>query len=178
MIGAKMVMDEHSRAGARNVVITGSSCAFVFHMVIFMIFFHMPLCYSYSLILWCSTRGLGKALGREFLLSGDRVVVTSCSVDYVNTTVKEPEENLREMEAINGKSLGYAKVIGIPSDVCDPDDVRKLADFSVIELGSVDIWVSNVLLLISINTSISHVLYHTFCMMYACGLTLYFEQVG
>lgn len=29
------------------------------------------------LIGWCSTRGLGKALAREFLLSGDRVVVAS-----------------------------------------------------------------------------------------------------
>ena len=33
------------------------------------------------------------------------------------------------MEAINGKSLGYGEVIGIPSDVYDPDDMRKLADF-------------------------------------------------
>ncbi|KMT03081.1 hypothetical protein BVRB_8g196400 [Beta vulgaris subsp. vulgaris] len=113
MVGANMVMDEHSRAGPRNVVITGS------------------------------TRGLGKALAREFLLSGDRVVVTSRSADSVDATVKELQENLREMEAVNGKSLAYAKVVGIPSDVCDPDDVRKLADFAVNELGSVDIWINN-----------------------------------
>ncbi|XP_024032454.1 probable chlorophyll(ide) b reductase NYC1, chloroplastic, partial [Morus notabilis] len=47
MIGANMVLEEHCRAGPRNVVVTGS------------------------------TRGLGKALAREFLLSGDRVVVAS-----------------------------------------------------------------------------------------------------
>lgn len=35
--------------------------------------FHVVVC----LIGWYSTRGLGKALAREFLLSGDRVVVAS-----------------------------------------------------------------------------------------------------
>ncbi|XP_021741526.1 probable chlorophyll(ide) b reductase NYC1, chloroplastic isoform X1 [Chenopodium quinoa] len=113
MVGANMVMDEHSRAGPRNVVITGS------------------------------TRGLGKALAREFLLSGDRVVVTSRSADSVDDSVKELEENLRELEAVNGKSQRYAKVVGIPCDVCDPNDVRKLANFAVNELGSVDIWINN-----------------------------------
>jgi chlorophyll(ide) b reductase len=47
MIGANSVLEEHCKAGPRNVVITGS------------------------------TRGLGKALAREFLLSGDRVVIAS-----------------------------------------------------------------------------------------------------
>lgn len=113
MVGANMVLDEHYRRGPRNVVITGS------------------------------TRGLGKALAREFLLSGDRVVVTSRSADAVNATIKELEENLREMEAISGKPLKHAKVVGIPCDVCDPDDVRNLANFVVEQLGSVDIWINN-----------------------------------
>ncbi|KAL2929207.1 putative chlorophyll(ide) b reductase NYC1 chloroplastic [Bienertia sinuspersici] len=113
MVGANMVMDEHSRAGPRNVVITGS------------------------------TRGLGKALCREFLLSGDRVVVTSRSAESVDETVKELEENLMELAAVNGKSMKYAKVVGIPCDVCDPNDVAKLADFAVHELGSIDIWINN-----------------------------------
>lgn len=113
MVGANMVLDDHCRAGPRNVVITGS------------------------------TRGLGKALAREFLLSGDRVVVTSRSADGVNATIKELEENLRELEAINGKPLEHAKVVGIPCDVCDADDVRNLANFALKELGSVDIWINN-----------------------------------
>ncbi|KAE8682833.1 putative chlorophyll(ide) b reductase NYC1 [Hibiscus syriacus] len=116
MIGANMVLDEHCRAGPRNVVITGS------------------------------TRGLGKALAREFLLSGDRVVVTSRSPESVRVTVKELEENLREGMSAGGsfsKNMGQAKVVGIACDVCDPSDVEKLANFAVIELGSVDIWVNN-----------------------------------
>ncbi|MED6113552.1 putative chlorophyll(ide) b reductase nyc1, chloroplastic [Stylosanthes scabra] len=117
MIGANMVLEEHCRAGPRNVVITGS------------------------------TRGLGKALAREFLLSGDRVVVTSRSPEAVQETVKELEENLKEgISNAFGSSLtklSQAKVVGIASDVCEPEDVQRLANFAVNELGHIDIWINN-----------------------------------
>ncbi|XP_028068704.1 probable chlorophyll(ide) b reductase NYC1, chloroplastic isoform X3 [Camellia sinensis] len=117
MIGANMVLEEVSRAGPRNVVITGS------------------------------TRGLGKALAREFLLSGDRVVVASRSSESVDMTIRELEENLKEgmvtASASSGTNLARAKVVGISCDVCEPDDVRKLANFAVSELGSIDIWINN-----------------------------------
>ncbi|GKV11762.1 hypothetical protein SLEP1_g22985 [Rubroshorea leprosula] len=117
LVGANLVLDEHCRAGARNVVITGS------------------------------TRGLGKALAREFLLSGDRVVVASRSPESVQMTVKELEENLKEgMVAASGqskKNLEHAKVVGITCDVCEPTDVQKLANFALNEFGSVDIWINN-----------------------------------
>ncbi|KAL0346597.1 UNVERIFIED_CONTAM: putative chlorophyll(ide) b reductase NYC1, chloroplastic [Sesamum calycinum] len=117
MIGSNMVLEEVSRFGPRNVVITGS------------------------------TRGLGKALAREFLLSGDRVVVTSRSPESVDMTIKELAENLKEVIIATGGSsrthLRHAKVVGIPCDVSNPDEVRKLANFAVNELGSIDIWVNN-----------------------------------
>uniref|UniRef100_A0A5B6YM65 chlorophyll(ide) b reductase n=2 Tax=Davidia involucrata TaxID=16924 RepID=A0A5B6YM65_DAVIN len=117
MTGANMVLDEVSRAGPRNVVITGS------------------------------TRGLGKALAREFLLSGDHVVVASRSPESVDMTVKELDKNLKEGMITAGDSsrtnLAHAKVVGTACDVCDPDDVRKLANFAVDELGSIDIWINN-----------------------------------
>ncbi|CAN1331103.1 Probable chlorophyll(ide) b reductase NYC1, chloroplastic [Linum perenne] len=118
MIGANMVLDEHCRAGPRNVVITGS------------------------------TRGLGKALAREFLLSGDHVVVASQnSQESVDMTVKELEENLKEgMASAGGSSkqhLDHARVVGIACDVCDPSDVKKLADFAVNEFGSINLWINN-----------------------------------
>ncbi|PNS93297.2 hypothetical protein POPTR_018G081200v4 [Populus trichocarpa] len=115
MIGANMVLDEHCRAGPRNVVITGS------------------------------TRGLGKALAREFLLSGDHVVVASHSPESVDTTIRELEENLKEgmITASNRTSLAHAKVVGIACDVCEPSDVQKLANFAVNEFGSIDIWINN-----------------------------------
>ncbi|CAL1359534.1 unnamed protein product [Linum trigynum] len=117
MTGANMVLDEHCRAGPRNVVITGS------------------------------TRGLGKALAREFLLSGDRVVIASRSQESVDMTVKELEDNLKEgivsSEGSSKRNLSHARVVGIACDVCQPSDVKKLADFAVREFGSVNIWINN-----------------------------------
>nr|GMC58788.1 probable chlorophyll(ide) B reductase NYC1, chloroplastic [Ipomoea batatas]GMC58810.1 probable chlorophyll(ide) B reductase NYC1, chloroplastic [Ipomoea batatas]GMD42151.1 probable chlorophyll(ide) B reductase NYC1, chloroplastic [Ipomoea batatas]GME03399.1 probable chlorophyll(ide) B reductase NYC1, chloroplastic [Ipomoea batatas] len=117
MIGSNLVLEEVSRAGPRNVVITGS------------------------------TRGLGKALAREFLLSGDRVVVTSRSPESVDKTIKELEENLNQMMnttiGSSKRRLAHAKVVGIACDVSQPEDVRKLGKFAADELGSIDIWVNN-----------------------------------
>lgn len=117
MVGANMVLEEHCKAGPRNVVITGS------------------------------TRGLGKALAREFLLSGDRVVVASRSSESVRMTVTELEENLKEGMMAAGdsskKNLVHAKVAGIACDVCEPADVQKLSNFAVNEFGSIDIWINN-----------------------------------
>ncbi|CAI9100326.1 OLC1v1037300C2 [Oldenlandia corymbosa var. corymbosa] len=117
MIGSNMVLEEVSRAGPRNVVVTGS------------------------------TRGLGKALAREFLLSGDRVVIASRSAESVDRTVKELEENLQQLLVNSGvsssKKIAQAKVIGIACDVSVPADVHKLADYAINELGSIDIWVNN-----------------------------------
>ncbi|XP_010450312.1 PREDICTED: probable chlorophyll(ide) b reductase NYC1, chloroplastic [Camelina sativa] len=117
MIGSNMVLEDHYRAGPRNVVITGS------------------------------TRGLGKALAREFLLSGDRVIVTSRSSESVDMTVKELEQNLKEImnsaSESARKKLSDAKVVGIACDVCKPEDVEKLSNFAVKELGSINIWINN-----------------------------------
>ena len=62
-------------------------------------------------------------------------------------TVKELEENLKDViTTASGsarKNLQNAKVVGIACDVCEPDDVQKLANFAVNELGSITIWVSD-----------------------------------
>nr|CAB3475676.1 unnamed protein product [Digitaria exilis] len=117
MIGANSVLEEHCKAGPRNVVITGS------------------------------TRGLGKALAREFLLSGDHVVITSRSPESVLQTIKELEENIQEGISVakkrERKTLSHAKVVGTACDVCKPEDVKKLVNFAIDELGSVDIWINN-----------------------------------
>ncbi|GAU37208.1 hypothetical protein TSUD_144410 [Trifolium subterraneum] len=111
MIGANWVLEDYCREGPRNVVITGS------------------------------TRGLGKALAREFLLSGDRVIVTSrrCP-ESVQATVKELEENLKEgiANAVGSSltKLSQAKVVGIACDVCETDDVQRLANFAINNAGT------------------------------------------
>ena len=44
------------------------------------------------------------------------------------------------------EKFSRAKVVGMACDVCKPDSVRKLANFAVNELGSIDIWVSDIAL--------------------------------
>ncbi|XP_042033454.1 probable chlorophyll(ide) b reductase NYC1, chloroplastic isoform X2 [Salvia splendens] len=80
MIGSNMVLEEVSRLGPRNVVITGS------------------------------TRGLGKALAREFILSGDRVIVTSRSAESVDKTVKELSVNLKQVNNA-GTNKGFRPLL-------------------------------------------------------------------
>lgn len=117
MIGSNLVLDDVARAGPRNVLITGS------------------------------TRGLGKALAREFLLSGDRVIVTSRSPASVRLTIEELEENLKEaVNAATGSArlkLAHAKLVGMACDVSEPVDVKELGKFAADELGYIDIWVNN-----------------------------------
>lgn len=68
------------------------------------------------------------------------------SPESVNLTVKELEENLKECMTTASDStrrkLQHAKVLGIACNVCEPDDVQKLAKFALHELGSINIWVS------------------------------------
>jgi chlorophyll(ide) b reductase len=68
----------------------------------------------------------------------------------VQATVKELEENLKEgiANAVGSSltKLSQAKVVGIACDVCEADDVQRLANFAVNELGYIDIWVSMVVL--------------------------------
>lgn len=69
------------------------------------------------------------------------------SPESVHATVRELEKNLREGMATAGgpskTNLAHAKVVGIACDVCEPNDVRKLANFAVSEFGSINIWVSD-----------------------------------
>ncbi|KAJ0986272.1 hypothetical protein J5N97_004628 [Dioscorea zingiberensis] len=117
MIGANIVLEEHCNAGPRNVVITGS------------------------------TRGLGKALAREFLLSGDRVVVASRSPESVCTTVEELNEYLKEgisMAGEKGKAkFSHAKVVGMAVMFANLIVLGSWPTFAINELGSIDIWINN-----------------------------------
>lgn len=118
MIGSNQVLERRCKSGPQNVVITGS------------------------------TRGLGKALAREFLFAGDNVVITSRSPDSVRTTIAQLQQELTEGIVMSKSSTSVTckkegQVIGIPCDVSNVEDVKMLADFAVREFGSVDIWINN-----------------------------------
>ncbi|KAH7387074.1 hypothetical protein KP509_16G003900 [Ceratopteris richardii] len=126
MIGAERVMERRLRLGPRNVVITGS------------------------------TRGLGKAMAREFLIAGDRVVIASRSPQSVAETVKELQEEIEfklfdpsqmrkvgEPETASNIYVHGSRVIGMACDVSKVSDVQALAEFASSKFGSIDIWVNN-----------------------------------
>ena len=81
------------------------------------------------------SRGLGKAMAREFLLNGDRVVLTSRSQAAADRVA-------RELRADVGPGCP-GEVVGLACDITDPRAVEGLAAFAAEKLGAVDIWVNN-----------------------------------
>lgn len=76
-----------------------------------------------------SSRGIGFGLARELLLRGSNVVVTGRSLDSVDKAVAE---------------LGQPnRVLGIASDVTDPNSVQALWDAAAARFGRIDIWINN-----------------------------------
>lgn len=82
------------------------------------------------------------------------------SLDSVEKTIKELEDSLKECletaDDFSRKLLESAEVVGVACDVCDPKDVKKLAEFAVNEFGSIDIWVSLCLGLSRTCTNLRH----------------------
>eukprot|EP00898_Chlorokybus_atmophyticus_P008074 jgi/Chlat1/8268/Chrsp78S07728 len=94
-----------------------------------------------NIVITGSTRGLGKALAREFLRRGDNVVIASRSASAVRDTVGGLQAEQQEW-----RTFGEAEcptVIGQACDVADGEQVQKLADFAVEKFGSIDIWINN-----------------------------------
>jgi NAD(P)-dependent dehydrogenase (short-subunit alcohol dehydrogenase family) len=74
--------------------------------------------------------GLGKSMATRFAELGANLVITSRREDVINDTAKE----LRKLKG---------KVIAIPCDVRDPDQVESMVEKTVNELGSIDILLNN-----------------------------------
>lgn len=90
------------------------------------------------------------------------------SPESVLQTINELEENIQEGLSVAKKKqreiLLHAKVVGTSCDVCKPEDVKKLVNFAKDELGSIDIWVNNLLL---------HIYpHHLFCIISRSGTQL------
>ena len=77
----------------------------------------------------CAAAGIGRALAKEFLSTGDNVIVSSRSEERVRSTVKDLEQ----------LQTG-ASVAGIAANVSKPNDVAALANFASTQLGTVDLW--------------------------------------
>ena len=74
--------------------------------------------------------GLGKSMATRFAELGANLVITSRREDVINHAAKE----LRKLKG---------KVIAIPCDVRDPDQVESMVEQTVKGLGSIDILLNN-----------------------------------
>jgi glucose 1-dehydrogenase len=76
-----------------------------------------------------SSRGFGKAMAEEFQRAGACVVISSRHAQAVEATVQSLPRP--------------ADALGVPCDVRDLDQVRRLAEATIAKLGRIDVWINN-----------------------------------
>ncbi|XP_077247741.1 NYC1-like protein [Tasmannia lanceolata] len=86
----------------------------------------------YNVLITGSTKGIGYALAKEFLRSGDKVIICSRTAERVESAVL----NLRE-------EFGEQHVWGTVCDVREGKDVKALVAFARDKLKHIDIWINN-----------------------------------
>lgn len=87
-----------------------------------------------TVVITGATRGIGKSLAREFLRSGDRVIVTSRS---------QAEATAGAMRLAREAGVDPSAVVGIACDVGAASSVSQLTEEAAARFGSVDVWVNN-----------------------------------
>lgn len=85
-----------------------------------------------NIVITGSTLGIGRALAYKFLKEGDKVVITSRNQKRVDATVQE-----------FSKEFSSENVFGTTCDVADENQVDSLVNFSVDQLGIINIWINN-----------------------------------
>jgi hypothetical protein len=79
------------------------------------------------------SRGIGKALAREFLSAGDAIFLAGTTDSGVAAAVA----------ALKKETGPCADVEGFVADVGDPDSVEALAEAATRSMGGVDVWLNN-----------------------------------
>ena len=88
-----------------------------------------------NVVITGGSKGLGKALTREFLLSGDNVIVTSRSKRRILSTVRELRRGFPNSQ---GPILE-----GLECEVSDYNSVNELSKNAKQTFGSIDVWINN-----------------------------------
>ncbi len=76
-----------------------------------------------------SSRGFGRAMAEEFQRAGARIIVSSRNAQSVQAAVQSLPRP--------------ADALGVPCDVRDLEEVRRLAQASIDKFGQIDVWVNN-----------------------------------
>ncbi|GMJ11892.1 NYC1-like [Hibiscus trionum] len=90
-----------------------------------------PMVPPYNVLITGSTKGIGYALAKNFLVAGDNVIICSRSAERVESAVKSLREEYGE------------RVWGTQCDVRKAEDVKNLVLFAQKNLGYIDIWINN-----------------------------------
>jgi chlorophyll(ide) b reductase len=98
------------------------------------------------------SKGLGKALAREFLAHGDSVVVTGRTQAALDATLRDLHSEVAALMSASSSSSGEEAVPaaapqlvvhGVVADVSRAEDVEALSAAASRLLGGVDVWVCN-----------------------------------
>ncbi|KAA3481499.1 Chlorophyll (ide) b reductase NOL, chloroplastic-like protein [Gossypium australe] len=91
-----------------------------------------PMVPPYNVLITGSSKGIGYALAKKFLIAGDNVIICSRSAERLESAVN----NLRE-------EYGERRVWGTQCDVREAESVKNLVLFAQKNLGYIDIWINN-----------------------------------
>eukprot|EP00775_Hariotina_reticulata_P011450 gene11450-11596_t len=97
-----------------------------------------PPAAALNVVITGGTKGLGKALAREFLAHSDAVVITGRSQEALTHTISQIRSELQ----------GYGhqdmpRLVGVVCDVTDPNQVAGLAAQASALMGGIDVWICN-----------------------------------
>jgi chlorophyll(ide) b reductase len=87
-----------------------------------------------NIVITGGTKGIGKALAREFLRAGDRVLIASRS---------QTDADAAAQQLSRETGVSISNIIGIACDVADSTSVAHLAEEASRQLGIVDVWINN-----------------------------------
>lgn len=85
-----------------------------------------------TIVITGSTRGIGFGLAREFLALGCSVVISG-----------RYAESVESARASLAAQYDQSRVVGVPCDVTNCEDVQALWDQSTDALGAIDVWINN-----------------------------------
>ncbi|UZJ42563.1 SDR family oxidoreductase [Prosthecochloris sp. SCSIO W1101] len=85
-----------------------------------------------GIVITGGSRGLGYALAREFLLKGDRVIISGRNPEHLEHAVESLKAEIRGCE-----------IYGICMDVGNPEKLDLFSSFIITRLGQVDRWINN-----------------------------------
>jgi len=96
-----------------------------------------------SVVITGGTRGLGKALAREFLAAGDSVLISGRSQEAVAAAVADLQAEANARAAALGLPPSRLPLTGVAADVSRAADVAALAARASSDMGGADVWISN-----------------------------------